>query len=90
MSVADRLTVSRRWVLWGGRKGGHGRGEKKKEVGKEAGRRANNASQSTLCRIQLATMAPNQVTCGVVHAGGVGLGEGGGDQAAISSLPWEA
>lgn len=74
----------------GGQEGWSWTGEKKKEVGKEAGRRANNASQSTLCRIQLATMAPNQVTCGVVHAGGVGLGEGGGDQAAISTLPWEA
>lgn len=55
-------------------------GGKKKEVGKEAGCQANNASQSTLCRIQLATMAPNQVTCGVVHAGGVE----NQDQAAIS------
>lgn len=87
MSLADRLTVSRRWVLWGDRTGGHGREKKKKEVGKEAGRQANNASQSTLCRIQLATMAPNQVTCGVVHAGGVGLWDGGGDQAALSSIP---
>lgn len=77
MSVADRLTVSQRWVLWGDRKGGHGRGEKERGW---AGRQANNASQSTLCRIQLATMAPNQVTCGVVHAGGVE----NQDQAAIS------